>query len=51
MAVIHFDVWYGDKWELLIVDRIINSLYFDTAQYQNWLYTVLFVQNGLQFLQ
>jgi len=32
--------WY---WELLIIDWIIKSLYFDTCQYQNLLYKLLFV--------
>ena len=39
----------GSYWELLIVDWIINSLYFDTVQHQSLLYTLLLVQNGLQF--
>jgi hypothetical protein len=32
---------------LVIVDWIINSLYFDTIQYQSLLYTLLFVKNFL----
>jgi hypothetical protein len=34
---------------VLIIDWITNSLYCDTLHYQSLQYTLLLVQNGLQF--